>query len=189
MGIPSIISLAGPPASGKTTLCKMIISSGKNYQLFNAPPISNAKLDPEAFRNFLVHQNEAASNFIKSIRKLKALSEKDFLICDRGIEDILCFSEYALRHVFGVNEVRKYLPKTNFQSDYCFYLDVDAGTLIERKNVRDKKDFGRGLGEKVPYWTFYRSWFLRRDKVIRLSTHDENSFSTMGRIKQWTESI
>lgn len=189
MGSPLVISLAGPPASGKTTLCQLLGKSGEQFEQFVAPPIPEVKLDTDSFEEFMDHQSDVASNFIRALRRAKIRSQSKFLICDRGLEDIICYSEYVAERNFCRVRPESFPAEVSLRSNYCLFLDVDQETLGRRHQARGKPTLGRGLKDPSDYWEFYRDWFLRRDGVIRMSIGEEGLAETEARIREWAGSI
>jgi dephospho-CoA kinase len=182
METPLVISIVGPPASGKTTLCEMLEKSNGQFELFEAPAISDAKAEPGAFRDFMRHQTERALTFSQAILRAKARSDRTLMLCDRGIEDIICFTEYMTKHVFDRESEVTFLAEIDFRSDCCVFLDVDEARLSRREQMRRKPSYGRGLTNSSEYWKFYREWFLQRERVLQISIEDDAPEDTASRI-------
>ncbi len=173
-----IVTISGLPASGKTTLCKALCNSHSSIAPFTGPNVPPYSLPAVDQKDFISSQQEKISIFLEVQRKAQVRNKVGLMVCDRGIQDFLCFTDYVLQNYFGLDldsclAVRAKLIPIKYQSDICIFLDVFSSTLEMRVEKRTKLSKGRGLKEYQRYWNFYREWFLAHPNVVQVEIFDE----------------
>ena len=168
------VSLAGLPGAGKTTLCMELCNMGSNFLAFKAPPSSIAEsklLEPSEFVAF---QCQRIKEFEALLKPIQRRNPGCIIVCDRGMEDILCYTHYVLQMKLGLDaSVLSELLRgiqTNSRARACIFISAEKSVLDERERLRSKPSFGRGLTNLSEYWSFYQDWFLSRPWVISVVT-------------------
>jgi hypothetical protein len=167
------VSLAGLPCAGKTTFCTQLCNMDSNFKAFKAPSISfveGTQLEPSKFVALQCQRIKEFGAFLKPIRRS---NPSCIIVCDRGIEDILCYTHFVLKVKLGLDasscsELLRGIP--NSRSRACIFLSTKKSVLDERENHRAKPSSGRGLANQSEYWSFYQAWFLSRPWIIPLVT-------------------
>ncbi len=177
-----IVSLTGLPGVGKTTLCKLL-SGLKDEVFFFVPPIlfpfnlSNNKLI-----DFTNHQNKYIKTWSELLSNIKKKYNHKIIICDRGLEDINCFTDFILSSYFNIPLSNcKDFRKNNFglfNSDICIYIKVNHNIRFNRCQNRNKKTLGRGLNCSNNYWKFYKKWYEMNNQIFSVDFSNCNQFKS-----------
>ena len=122
----------------------------------------------------MAFQCQIIKEFGALLKPIRRKNPDSIIICDRGVDDILCYTHFVLEVKLGLetavcSELLRGIP-TNSESRACIFLSAEKSVLVEREKQRFKPSFGRGLGNSNEYWSFYQAWFLSRPSVIPFVT-------------------
>lgn len=191
------VALAGLPGAGKTTLCAELCNMDSNFKTFKASPVSFAEgkvLEPS---EFVALQCQRIKEFGALLKPIRRSNPGCIIVCDRGMEDILCYTHFVLKVKLGIDtsgcsELLRGIP--NSRSRACIFLSTEKSVLDEREKHRSKPSFGRGLANRSEYWSFYQAWFLSRPWTIPVATDHldiagacEHLAGAIRRSLQWSE--
>lgn len=119
-------ALTGPSSSGKSTILKELAALGYN----TLEEIPRRVLDELPGASIEKRQYEMLMRQIKAER---ALTGKRPVILDRGLQDIIAFSEYYLRHIPGYAAL--WAEKLRHRYDGVFYIQPSSGRFNKHGRV------------------------------------------------------
>jgi uridine kinase len=157
-----IISFVGVPASGKSSLASHFGRTLENsiYAKDFEPRRNKAILNDQV----LVIINESLR--INRLLQYAHLNQIEFIFQDRGIEDILCFTNYIYKHQPNKLDFINNLANARcISSNYIIYLDINSAEKEKRELIRHKSTYGRDGTNMNDYNAFYKNYFRQRNNI------------------------
>lgn len=171
---PLLITLAGLPSVGKSTVAQYMARMMENAVLLQRETSSPLEAPLWSLEAFLKYQQRWIARWLWIYRKqIKYKWKARIIVCDRGIEDAMCFTEYVVSSFFRDKVIDfTYLWENELSSDVVLYLNARRDVIEQRRVARRKKEFGRGLSKLGNYWTYYESWFKAKEETILVDSSD-----------------
>lgn len=147
------VTISGPMAVGKTTIIKKIIENNKNtYPIFE-----NAVANNQLFNSICKREGSILTLdfkqliYINDIIERKEKADKDILIFDKGLEDIVFYWNRELELNYNDIKNKSILPIIKNQinnefSNLIIYLDANDKLLYSRK--KNDKSRSRNFFDK-----------------------------------------
>ncbi len=147
------VTISGPMAVGKTTIIKKIIENNNNeYAIFE-----NAVANNHLFNSICKRESSILTLdfkqliYINDIIERKEKSDKDILIFDKGLEDIIYYWNRELELNYNNTKNKSILPIIKNQinkefSNLIIYLDANDKLLYSRK--KNDKSRSRNFFDK-----------------------------------------
>lgn len=175
-----LVSLTGLPGVGKTTLCKLLSDLKDEVTFIEHPVLQSFSLPNDRLIEFINHQKNYVNIWLEFLSNKIKICNHEIIICDRGFEDINCFTDFVLTTNFKIplNNCLSF-RKNNlglFTSDICIYIEVNQNIRSNRCQIRNKKTKGRGLNCSNDYWNFYKKWCKMNNQILSVDFSDYNQF-------------
>ncbi len=147
------VTISGPMAVGKTTIIKKIIENNNNaYAIFE-----NAVANNHLFNSICKRESSILTLdfkqliYINDIIERKEKADKDILIFDKGLEDIIYYWNRELELNYNNTKNKSILPIIKNQinkefSNLIIYLDANDKLLYSRK--KNDKSRSRNFFDK-----------------------------------------